>query len=122
MGKEYKKPYFVNMNISIEKMKDIPEGTTPASLFFQTVISSIILVSKQSNGMGMQDQRRLYSLRNTFENAIASNETDIVEVEHDDFKFLMRCWEAQRQEATYNEQVIVTEAKLKEAEALYSKE
>ena len=69
----------------------------------------------------MQDQRRLYSLRNVFENALAINETSAVEVGHDDFKFLLRNWEQQRQEATYNEQIIITENRIKEAEALYLK-
>lgn len=121
MAKDCKRPYVVDMNIDIAKMRDLPEESTPAKLFFQTVILAIISVSKQAGGIAMQDQRRLYSLRNTFESAITLAETGAVEVEHDDFKFLLRCWEQQKQEATYNEQVIVTEKKLKEAEALYLK-
>ena len=110
-----KNNYYLNMDIDLSGLQNLPEGVTPARLFEQICIASAVSVSKQTNGLTMQEQRRLYSLRQTFENAISIGETKRVEIEHDDFKFLLKMWEEQKNDATVNEILMKVEKELMRA-------
>ena len=114
MGKN-KDPYYVNMEVKIDDLQKLPEGTSPAQIFMEACIGAIIRVSKQSSGLSMQDHRKLYRLRDTFKNAIDCKETARVEVEHEDYRFLWKCWNDQRPEATVNELIMRVERQLKAA-------
>jgi len=118
MGKNKKEPvdYVVNMDITISDLSKMPPDTTPATLFMDACIGAVIRVSKQSNGLSMQEQRRLYSLRETLRQATVVKETDKVIVTEEDFKFLWKCWNNQRPEATINELLMRVEVNLKQAQ------
>ena len=110
------KPYYLDMRIDLKKIENLPPDTNAGKIFTQVIIGSVVKVSKQTNGINMGDQRRLYSLRNAMENAVAVGEISNVEISYEDFKFLKRMWEAQQSEATVNELIMICEEKIIEAE------
>lgn len=115
-------PYFIDMEISKDKLERVPPEMDAASLFMNTCISAIINVSNARKGISMQEQRKLYSIRNSFQNAIAVKETKKVELAYDEFRFLKKCWEEQTPQATVNELLMLAEEKIMEAEANHGKE
>jgi CRISPR/Cas system CSM-associated protein Csm2 small subunit len=122
LAKKEKKPYYVNMEVDMKKIENLPPDINSGKLFMQVCVGAAVRVSKQTNGMSMQDQRRLYSMRNTMENAIAAGEWSKVEIDYDDFKFLMRMWESQNSEASMNELLMIVEGRLKEAESKHDEQ
>ena len=123
MSKKDKKqvPYIVNMEINLEGLASLPAEMTAEKLFTDACIGAVIRVSKQTNGLSMQEQRRLYSLRETFVQAMEVKETKEVKVEEEDFKFLWKMWNDQRPEATVNELIMRVEVKLKDARSWHDK-
>ena len=118
---QIKLPYFLNMEVDKSRLDKVPEETPAAELFINTCLAAIISVSKLRSGISMNEQRRFYSLRNIFDNAVKCNEIYSVEIPYDDFKFLRKCWEEQSSLATVNEILMLVEDKLKIAELEHKK-
>jgi len=115
-------PYIVDLDVNIKNLAQMPVGMTPAKLFLDACIGAAIRVSKQTNGLSMHEQRRLYSLREVLTQAITVQETKAVSIEPEDFKFLWKVWNDQRSEATINELIMRVEIQLKQARSRHDKE
>ncbi len=122
MGKnKEQKPYFVDMNISIDGLQNAPKEIKSAEMFISVVIGSIITVGKQKTphgtikGLPMPDQRRLYRVRNDLANASKTEESHRAKVEYEDFRFVMKCWNEHNPDPQGNELVMRVDEKLQEA-------
>jgi hypothetical protein len=108
-------PYFIDMNISIEGLSNLPPNMTPPELFVTVAVNSIILVGKAKNGLRIDEHKKLYRIRTELMNQIKTEEAHRAKLEYDDFKFLMKCWNEHTPDPTANELVIRVSDRLQAA-------
>jgi len=122
MAKENKSPYYVNMDISVEKLSNVPKEMMAAEVFKNVLIGSILSVGKKNGGSSMEDHQKLFNIREKLEQAIEVKETNKVELALDEYKFIMRHWNEYRPDPAMNELVIRVKNNLKEAQSSRDKE
>jgi len=121
-------PFYLDMNIDLEglqgavgKGKDGKE-MTPAKGFMNLVEQSFFLVCQErKKGLEMREQRRLWALRDTLNQAIEADSTENVKVEAEDFRFLMKYWNQQVPMPQYNEMIKRVTLKLDAAQSEHDK-
>ena len=113
-------PFIIDMNISMEGLQNIPSGMEPAELFMNVAINSIVSVGKKNGGLRMEEHSKLKRIRDDMQNAIKVKE-DKVQLEYDDYKFLMKCWNEHMPDPQTNELVIRVWEKLKQAQSDHDK-
>lgn len=116
MGKQEERlPYFINMELSFEGLQSVPPNVTPAELFMNVIVNSMVLCGKAKNGFKMEEHKRLYRVRTDLANAVKLKESMRAKLEFEDFKFLMKCWNEHTPDPQGNELVIRVDDRLREA-------
>ena len=119
--KENNDPYFIDMNVSLEKLHGVPPEMTAPELFISTVSNAFILISKKGGGLKMDAHRALYRIRNALLEAITTKEESRAKLEAEDFRILMKHWNEQTPDAQGNESIGRVEEKLREAQSRHDR-
>ena len=117
---ENKSPFLINMNISMEGLQNIPADMGPGELFINVAINAIVTIGKKQGGLRMEEHSKLKRIRDDIQNAIKVKE-DKVQLEYDDYKFLMKCWNEHTPDPQTNELVMRVWEKLKQAQSNHDK-
>jgi hypothetical protein len=115
MAKENMQPYVVKLGVSLENIEKVPENMTPEEIFMTITIGAIISYGKQKGGLAMPDHSRLKRIRDDMANAVKVKD-ETVSIDFEDFKFLMKCWNAHTPDPQSNELVMRVWDVLKEAQ------
>lgn len=105
----------VKMDISLDGIADVPEGTTAPEIFRDWCIQGILGFDAAMEGLKMKQQTRLQSIRTTLENVLKTGES-VVEFEQKDFEFLKMCFDEGRTPGMANEVVMRVYERLEQAE------
>ena len=117
---ENKSPFLIDMNISMEGLQNIPADMGPGELFINVAINAIVTIGKKQGGLRMEEHSKLKRIRDDMQNAIKVKE-DKVQLEYDDYKFLMKCWNEHTPDPQTNELVMRVWEKLKQAQSNHDK-
>ena len=114
-------PYYLDMNINIDKLQNIPNGVDAPQIFYSTILNHIRKVGKAEGGLSIYDHRKYYSLRTAMEDAMKVKETDKVEISADDFDFMWKYWHKDKMEPEGNEMVFQVDIKIRDAQSKHDK-
>lgn len=122
MAKENREPYYIDMNISLEGLQNVPSGVAAPDIFINIAINAITSEGKKKGGLRMDEHSKLYRIRQDLLNAIKTQETIRAKLGYEEFKYLMKMWNQHTPEPQTNEIVMRVWDKLKEAQRKHGEE
>lgn len=114
-------PFYLDMRIDTEGLSNVPTDLQDGELFINVAMNAIIQVGKASKGLPMPEQRKFKTLRTRLQEAVAVKEVHKVELEAEEYRFLMKYWNQHSPDPQANELVSRIDKILNAAQSLHDR-
>jgi len=109
-------PFTLGLNIDLDGLEGIPEDQGPAEIARNWLIRGIIDYSEQSKGLLIAHHIQAKRIRDLMEAAVKTD-SQKVELEPEDYRFLKMCWEQSKKTMHANEVIVRVNGILTDAQS-----